>query len=97
LKDSNGELDVLLYLLGFLEAYNFGSKASARTQKDDKVLIDSGLLGFIFEKMNGTQKESLPISSLTSTNSCREAVRVAVLEKLNQSTFQISTFNKSKR
>lgn len=100
LKDSNGEykdgLDVLFYLLEFLDAYNIGGKASEETQENNKVLIDSSLVGSLFEKMNGTQRESLPSSRLSSMNSCGEAIQIAVLEKLNESSFRSSTFNKSK-
>ena len=47
------QLPTLLYLLEFLDAYDFASEGSEEVQETSKALISASVLGLIFEKING--------------------------------------------
>src|SRR5690606_20909270 len=57
LKDNNGrrragEMNALEYFFEFLDAYDFSSEGSGEIQEDNKPLINSSVLGLIFERIN---------------------------------------------
>ena len=95
LKDSNGKrlsntsLRPLEYLLRFLDSFNFGSN------KDDlqkKILINSSVLGLIFEKINGYKDGSVYTPSLITTYLSDYTIRNKVIDLFNEK-FQIDCKN----
>jgi len=89
LKDAKGnkktgEVPALHYLLEFLGAYNFGSDSANELQIDDKTLINSSVLGLIFEKINGYKEGSFYTPGYITMYICRETVRRAVVEEFNK-------------
>lgn len=89
LKDSNGKrltgsLDTLTYLISFLDAYNFGSTNVNEIQEQNKTLINSAVLGLIFEKINGYKDGSFFTPSFITMYMCRASIRQAVLQRFKE-------------
>ncbi len=83
-KRATGKLSTLEYLLRFLDAYDFGAEGSEEIQDDAKTLINASVLGLIFEKINGYKEGSFYTPGFITMYMCRETIRRAVTEKLNQ-------------
>jgi len=89
LKDSKGrrrtgELNTLVYLFEFLNAYDFSSEGSEDIQEENKTLINASVLGLIFEKINGYKDGSFYTPGFITMYMCREAIRRAVVQKFNE-------------
>jgi len=89
LIDSKGnkkseEIPTLQYLLEFLDAYNFGSDSANELQDKDRILINSSVLGLIFEKINGYKDGSFYTPGYITMYICRETIRRAVIEEFNK-------------
>lgn len=89
LKDQNGKkrtgkLKTLEYLFEFLNAYDFGSEGSEEIQEERKSLINSSVLGLIFEKINGYKEGSFFTPGYITMYMCRETIRKAVVQKFNE-------------
>ena len=80
-KPVTKSLNGLEYLFDFLEAYDFASEGSEEIQEDNKTLINASVLGLIFEKINGYKDGSIFTPGFVTMYMCREAIRVAVLQK----------------
>ena len=52
-KKKAASLPILDYLFKFLDAYDFASEGAEDVQEDNKTLINSSVLGKVFEKING--------------------------------------------
>ena len=78
----SGILPALQYFLDFLDAYNFGADAESELI-DDKTIINSAVLGLIFEKINGYKEGSFYTPGYITMYMCRETIRRAVVEKFN--------------
>ncbi len=92
LKDENekcktGSLPVLKYLLDFLDSYNFANDKKVEIQEKNKTLINSSVLGLIFEKLNGYKEGSFYTPGYITMYICRETIRNTVIQKFN------STYN----
>lgn len=89
LKDNNGkrisgEKNTLQYLFEFLDAYDFASESSATIQEENKNIINSSVLGLIFEKINGYKDGSFFTPGFITMYMCRETIRKAVAEKFKE-------------
>ncbi len=86
LKDENGKKisgskPILQYLFEFLDSYNFAGDNKAEIQKKNKTIINSSVLGLIFEKINGYKEGSYYTPGFVTMYMCRENIRKAVVEK----------------
>ena len=82
-------LPLLEYLFEFLHAYDFTTTPKdifqGVKQNHDK-LINSAVLGLVFEKLNGYKEGSFYTPSFITSYMCKESITQATLEKFN-STF----------
>lgn len=82
-------LPLLEYLFEFLHAYDFTTTpkdiSQGVKQNHDK-LINSAVLGLVFEKLNGYKEGSFYTPSFITSYMCKESIAQATLEKFN-STF----------
>lgn len=80
-------LPLLEYLFEFLHAYDFTTTAKdiaeGVKQNHDK-LINSAVLGLVFEKLNGYKEGSFYTPSFITSYMCKESITQAVIEKFNQ-------------
>lgn len=80
-------LPLLEYLFEFLHAYDFTTTAKdiaeGVKQNHDK-LINSAVLGLVFEKLNGYKEGSFYTPSFITSYMCKESIAQAVIEKFNQ-------------
>ena len=88
LKDKTGkkiqkELPLLEYFFNFLDSYNFASNNKIQIQETPKTLINSSVLGLIFEKLNGYKEGSFFTPGYVTMYICRKTVRKAVIQKFN--------------
>jgi len=86
LKDESGKKIAkkqyfLEYLFEFLDSYNFASDPNLEIQQSNKTIINSAVLGLIFEKINGYQDGSFFTPGNITMYICRETIRKAVIEK----------------
>jgi hypothetical protein len=81
-KRVTGEKNTLTYLFQFLNSYDF-SGDSQEIQSDKKTIINSAVLGLIFEKINGYKDGSFFTPSYITMYMCRETIRKAVVQKFN--------------
>lgn len=70
----------LSYLFDFLECFDFG-KGKDSTPSDK--LINSSVLGAMFEKLNGYQEGSFYTPNFITSYMCKESLQKVVLEKFN--------------
>ena len=81
-------LPLLEYYLAFLQAYDFTTtpkdiQDNVKTNHD--TLINSAVLGLVFEKLNGYKEGSFYTPSFITSYMCEDAITRAVLEKYNSS------------
>ncbi|STP11967.1 type II restriction/-modification system protein [Helicobacter mustelae] len=85
LKDTHS-LPWLAYLFEFLHAYDFTTTAKDITegvkQNHDR-LINSAVLGLVFEKLNGYKEGSFYTPSFITSYMCKEVITQALLDKFN--------------
>lgn len=81
----NNKLRTFNYLLRFLECYDFGSSTEKKllTSKN-KTIINSSVLGLIFEKINGYKDGSVFTPSFITTQMCEETFEKVLLKKFNK-------------
>ena len=79
---------LLKYLLDFLEAYSFSSNVSEKEDKKD--IINSSVLGLIFEKLNGYKDGSFYTPAYITEYMAETSINNIVLQKFN------NTFGKEK-
>lgn len=80
----NKELDTLEYLLSFLNCFDFGLTTKELISDDVKPLINSSVLGMIFEKINGYKEGSVFTPSFITMYMSKNIIRKKVLEKFNE-------------
>ena len=84
-EPKNATLYPLEYLLRFLDAYDFGAEERSEVQTgEEKILINSSVLGKIFEKLNGYKDGSFFTPSFITTYMCKETLQRIVLQKFNK-------------
>ena len=79
----SGEMHTQKYLLDFLDAYNFAGDGIPGLQEVNKTIINSSVLGLIFEKLNGYKDGSFFTPGYITMYMCREAISRAVVAKFN--------------
>ena len=72
---------LLKYLLDFLEAYNFSSNVSDKDDKKD--IINSSVLGLIFEKLNGYKDGSFFTPAYITEYMAETSINNIILQKFN--------------
>ena len=92
LKSENNELSSIEYLLKFLNAYDFGSNEKDEFKNEHNTLINSSVLGLIFEKLNGYKDGSFFTPSFVTMYMTKESIRKTVIEKFNKA-FEIESEN----
>ena len=80
------QLPTLLYLLEFLDAYDFASEGSEEVQETSKALISASVLGLIFEKINGHKDGSVFTPGAVTMYMSRKAIQATILRKFNEET-----------
>ncbi|MBJ7899428.1 MAG: hypothetical protein GC158_05820 [Cyanobacteria bacterium RI_101] len=83
-KPRTGSMSALAYLFAFLNAYDFGSGETGLLKQDQKRLINSSVLGRIFERINGYKDGSYFTPGFITMYMCRETIRRAVLQKFRE-------------
>ena len=84
LKDEREELNTLEYLLKFLSAYDFGSDEADEYKSEHSLLINSAVLGLIFEKINGYKEGSFFTPSFITSYMTRKSLEKVVVDKFNE-------------
>lgn len=84
-KKKHNKLPTLDYLLRFLDAYDFASEGTGDVQEDNKTIINASVLGKVFEKINGYKDGSIFTPAFITMYMCRQSIRLAVVEKFNES------------
>jgi hypothetical protein len=79
-----GEKTTLVYLLEFLDAYNFSSEGVKGIQEENKTLINASVLGLIFEKINGYKDGSFFTPGFITQYMCHQNITRAVIDKFNE-------------
>ena len=92
LKSEKDELGSIEYLLKFLNAYDFGSNDKDEFKDTHNTLINSSVLGLIFEKLNGYKDGSFFTPSFVTMYMTKESIRKTVIEKFNKA-FEIESEN----
>ncbi len=82
-KRKKGELHLLTYIFEFLDSYNFSSDTKLEIQEHNKTVINSSVLGLIFEKLNGYKDGSFFTPGFITMYICRETIRKTLVQKFN--------------
>lgn len=87
LKDTQGSLPLLEYLFRFLNAYSF-TTTPKDIQDNIKInhdkLINSSVLGLVFEKLNGYKEGSFYTPSFITSYMCKESITQIILNRFNE-------------
>ena len=87
-KDKDSTLPLLEYLFAFLHAYDFTTTAQDiqnHTKMNFDKLINSAVLGLVFEKLNGYKEGSFYTPSFITRYMCKQSLERVVLQKFNES------------
>jgi len=82
IKDKS--LSTFEYLIKFLNTYNFGVSGNKKIVKYKKELINSSVLGLIFEKINGYKEGSFYTPGFCTNNMSKSLIENVVLDKFNK-------------
>ena len=94
LKNKETSLPFLQYLFEFLDSYDFSAENFSEIRKSNKVLINSSVLGLLFEKINGYKSGSHFTPSEITMFMARESLHKTVLSKFREKTKKkIESFN----
>lgn len=77
-------LPTLRYLLEFLDAYDFAGESVKDVKEGAKTIINSSVLGLIFEKINGHKDGSVFTPGAVTMYMSREAIHTTVVRKFNE-------------
>lgn len=80
-KKKTNKLPALEYLFQFLDAYDFASEGKEDILDDNKTLINSSVLGKVYEKINGYKDGSIYTPGFITMYMCRQSIRLAVVKK----------------
>jgi len=87
-KKITGTKNLLEYIFEFLDSYNFGSDSKSEIIENNKTIINSAVLGLIFEKINGYEDGSFFTPGSVTMYMCLETIRKAVVEKFKSSEYK---------
>jgi len=85
-KRLTGRKRALEYLFEFLEAFDFAKIEKNKIQEESKDLINSAVLGLVFEQLNGYKEGSFFTPSFITMYMCRETIRKVVVQKFKQAS-----------
>lgn len=88
LKNNNGkrkigEVNYLEYMFEFLDSYDF-STSIVNKEKNSNKLINSSVLGLVFEKINGYKEGSYFTPGKITMYMSKELVRTTIVNKVNE-------------
>ncbi|SFE40966.1 DUF7149 domain-containing protein [Thermoflexibacter ruber] len=83
-KRLTGKKRALEYLFDFLGAFDFAKTEKNKIQEESKDLINSAVLGLVFEQLNGYKEGSFFTPSFITMYMCRETIRKVVVQKFKQ-------------
>ncbi len=78
-----GKVSTLSYLLEFLDAFDFSNNTNTEIVHDTKSLINSSVLGLIFEKINGYKDGSFYTPSFITMYMAKETIEKTIINKFN--------------
>ncbi|WP_456152197.1 type IIG restriction enzyme/methyltransferase [Helicobacter mesocricetorum] len=87
-KAKDSTLPLLEYLFAFLHTYDFTTTAGDienHTKINFDKLINSAVLGLVFEKLNGYKEGSFYTPSFITRYMCKQSLERVVLQKFNES------------
>ncbi|EAJ0326208.1 class I SAM-dependent DNA methyltransferase [Campylobacter lari] len=82
-KKKKGSVNLLQYLFEFLDSFDFGADEQSEELIKQKELINSSVLGNVFEKLNGYKEGSYYTPSFITSYMCKESISKVVLDKFN--------------
>ena len=74
---------ILKYLLDFLDSFDFSSTNSNIITEENRDIINSAVLGLIFEKLNGYKDGSFYTPGFITEYMVKECIEKAVIDKFN--------------
>lgn len=83
-KRLTGKKRALEYLFEFLGAFDFAKTEKNKIQEESKDLINSAVLGLVFEQLNGYKEGSFFTPSFITMYMCRETIRKVVVQKFKR-------------
>lgn len=82
---NKSEEKILKYLLDFLDSYDFSSEANNNLiTEENKDIINSAVLGLIFEKLNGYKDGSFYTPGFITEYMAKESIERAIVTKFNE-------------
>lgn len=88
-KSKKGKVGLLEYLFEFLDSFDFGADEQSEELIKQKELINSSVLGNVFEKLNGYKEGSFYTPSFITSYMCKASIEKVVLDKFNH-TFKLN-------
>ncbi|WP_431520922.1 DUF7149 domain-containing protein [Campylobacter lari] len=88
-KSKKGKAGLLEYLFEFLDSFDFGADEQSEELIKQKELINSSVLGNVFEKLNGYKEGSFYTPSFITSYMCKASIEKVVLDKFNH-TFKLN-------
>ncbi|EAI4298849.1 class I SAM-dependent DNA methyltransferase [Campylobacter lari] len=88
-KSKKGKVGLLEYLFEFLDSFDFGADEQSEELIKQKELINSSVLGNVFEKLNGYKEGSFYTPSFITSYMCKVSIEKVVLDKFNH-TFKLN-------
>ncbi|EAI3912819.1 class I SAM-dependent DNA methyltransferase [Campylobacter lari] len=88
-KSKKGKVGLLEYLFEFLDSFDFGADEQSEELINQKELINSSVLGNVFEKLNGYKEGSFYTPSFITSYMCKASIEKVVLDKFNH-TFKLN-------
>lgn len=82
-KSKKGKVGLLKYLFEFLDSFDFGADEQSEELIKQKELINSSVLGNVFEKLNGYKEGSFYTPSFITSYMCKASIEKVVLDKFN--------------
>lgn len=88
-KSKKGKVGLLEYLFEFLDSFDFGADEQSEELIKQKELINSSVLGNVFEKLNGYKEGSFYTPSFITSYMCKASIEKVVIDKFNH-TFKLN-------
>ncbi|HEG2581628.1 TPA: class I SAM-dependent DNA methyltransferase [Campylobacter lari] len=88
-KSKKGKVGLLEYLFEFLDSFDFGADEQSEELIKQKELINSSVLGNVFEKLNGYKEGSFYTPSFITSYMCKASIEKVVFDKFNH-TFKLN-------
>ncbi|WP_257936197.1 type IIG restriction/modification system [Campylobacter lari] len=88
-KSKKGKVGLLEYLFEFLDSFDFGADEQSEELIKQKELINSSVLGNVFEKLNGYKEGSFYTPSFITSYMCKTSIEKVALDKFNH-TFKLN-------